>query len=195
MPARASFARSLGWALQPLRPGAQAFASRRRSFEAVPASIVVTSPAFSHAGPIPLRYTREGEGLSPPLRWSNLPEGTASLVLLVEDADAPTLRPLVHAILCNIPPVPDALAEGAIPHGRKGAAPDAFEPGRNSVGRRGWLPISPPLGHGPHRYGFEFFALDRMMEIRWPPGRGYLLRSIRPYLLAHGCLVGICQRK
>lgn len=195
MPATAALARSIGWALQPIRPGAQRFAIRRRAFNETPATIEVTSPAFSCGGQIPSRYTTDGDNLSPPLAWSNLPAGTASLVLLVEDADAPALRPLVHAIVADIPPERGELAEGAIPPSARSADTSGLVFGRNSLGRQGWLSISPPPGHGPHRYAFELFALDRMMRFDWPPGREHLLRAISPPALARGCLVGIYQRK
>ena len=195
MPATATLARSIGWALQPIRPGVQRFAIRRRAFNETPATIEVTSPAFSCGGQIPPRYTSDGDNLSPPLAWRNLPAGTAALVLLVEDADAPALRPLVHAIVANIPPHMGGLTEGGIAPSARGTDTGGLVFGRNSLGRQGWLPITPPPGHGPHRYAFELFALDRMMRFGWPPGREHLLRAIRPHVLARGCLVGIYQRK
>ncbi len=195
MQATANLARTVGWALQPIRPGRQAFATRRRAFAAVPEAINVSSPAFIEAGAIPARYTVDGESVSPPIAWEKLPVGTESLVLLVEDADAPVLRPLVHAILVNIPPGLPGLREGAIPASMHGPDAIGYAPGRNSLGRRGWMPIAPPRGHGPHRYAFQIFALDNVPQFDWPPGREHLLRVIRPHLIGRGTLVGIYQRK
>ena len=195
MQATANLARTIGWALQPIRPGRHAFATRRRAFAAVPEAITVRSPAFMEAGPIPARYTADGEGLFPPIAWEKLPAGTASLVLLVEDADAPALRPLVHAIVVNIPPELAGLREGAIPASMHGPDAIGYAPGRNSLGRRGWMPIAPPRGHGPHRYAFQILALDNVPQFDWPPGREHLLRAIRPRVIGRGGLVGIYQRK
>ena len=69
MQATTNLARTVGWALQPIRPGPQAFATRQRVFAAVPEAIKVSSPAFIEAGAIPARYTVDGEGLSPPIAW------------------------------------------------------------------------------------------------------------------------------
>ncbi len=79
------------------------------------ASITLGSLAFADHAPLPTRYTADGEGLSPPLQWTGVPAGTASLVLLVEDADSPTPNPLVHAIVVGLPPEDGALAEAAMP--------------------------------------------------------------------------------
>ncbi len=196
MPATMSeVARSIGWALQPIRPGTQSLATRRRALADVPNTIEVSSPAFSDGGAIPAKYTIDGDNVSPPLAWGNLPQGTESVALLAEDADAPSLRPLVHAIIVHIPPGLTALDAGAIPPSMRGEDASGFFAGRNGIGRRGWLPIAPPAGHGPHRYAFQIFALDSFTRFEWPPGRRFLLRTIRPHLLAHGSLIGIYQRK
>jgi Raf kinase inhibitor-like YbhB/YbcL family protein len=188
-------AHTLGRMLRPFRPGPGAFASRRPSFAARPATITPESPVFEDNGPIPARYTAYGEGVSPPLAWRDLPSGTESLVLLVEDADAPSLRPLVHAILVGIPPSLSGLGEGAIPALQRGPAPDGWRAGRNSVGRCGWLPIMPPPGHGPHRYGFQLFALSGKPDFEWPPGREFTLKTIAPHVIGRGELIGLYRRK
>lgn len=189
------FAHMVGRMLRPFRPGPRAFASRRPDFAARPASIVLDSPVFEDNGPIPDRYTAYGEGLSPPLAWRDLPPATASLVLLVEDADAPFPWPLVHAILVGIPPSLSRLAEGAIPPVQRGPAADGWLAGRNSVGRSGWLQIMPPPGHGPHRYGFQLFALDAAPAFAWPPGREFMLKTIAPHVIGRGELIGLYRRK
>ncbi len=189
------FAHRIGRLLRPFRPGPRAFASRRPQFGARPATITLDSPAFEDNGPIPDRFTASGEGLSPPLAWRDLPQATASLALLVEDADAPSLRPLVHAILVGIPPSVTGLAEGAIPAAQRGPAAEGWIAGRNSAGRRGWLPIMPPPGHGPHRYGFQLFALATNPKFDWPPGREFMLRTIAPHLIGRGELIGLYRRR
>jgi Raf kinase inhibitor-like YbhB/YbcL family protein len=194
MQATANLARTVGWALQPIRPGRQAFATRRRAFAAVPEAIKVSSPAFIEAGPIPARYTVDGESLFPPIAWEKLPAGTESLALLVEDADAPVLRPLVHAIVVNIPPGLAGLREGAIPASMRGPDAIGYAPGRNSLGRRGWMPVAPPRGHGPHRYAFQLFALDKVLPLADHPGRNALLAAMRGHILARGVMVAVYSR-
>ncbi len=186
--------RAIGRRLRPLRAGMAALASAQRWVAAVPATIRVTSLAFGEGEPMPARYTADGVGLSPPLACADLPAGTRSLVLLVEDADAPFPVPAVHAIAYDISPEPATLGEGALPVRLKGRAPEGFAMGRNWLARPGWTPPAPPPGHGPHRYAFQVFALAAAPVFEWPPGRGYLLRRIRPHVIGRGMLTGIYER-
>ncbi len=183
-----SFASMVGRAIRPLRPGITAVASARWGKP----TLGLTSAAFEDDGLIPLRFTADGAGLSLPLQWAELPAGTASLALLVEDADAPFPRPLVHLLLHAIPPTLHGLAEGAVPHAM--AQSRMFSAGRNSLGRRGWLPPSPIPGHGPHRYVFQLLALSVPFAPRRVPGRGLLSVTARRNLLGHGLLVGTYER-
>ncbi|WP_369334229.1 YbhB/YbcL family Raf kinase inhibitor-like protein, partial [Stenotrophomonas maltophilia] len=85
-------------------------------------------------------------------------EGTARLVLIVEDPDAPTPQPVVHAIVWGLPLDGD-LKEGDIAPD-DGSGPDGEDVGRNSRFVEGWLPPDPPNGHGEHNYAFQLFALS-----------------------------------
>ncbi len=123
----------------------------------------------------PLRTTRRcrgaiplmAKGVSPPLQWTGLPAGAASLLLIVEDADSPTPNPLVHAIVVNLAADSGALAEAAIPsQGNEGAG---LHVGRNSTLQAAWLPPDPPPGHGVHRYAFQLFALGSVPELSDTP--------------------------
>lgn len=157
--------------------------------------IRLTSPAFVDGGRIPERYTADGEGVSPPLAWGPLPEGTAALALLVEDADAPAPNPFVHALVWDIDPADHGLDEGAIGaigDGRAGGA--APETGRNSYQRRDWLPPDPPPGHGEHGYVFQLFALSSAPDLGDSPGRSKLLDALRDRLLGAGVLTGTYSR-
>ena len=90
---------ALGRALNAVSPGPEKLAINDPAIagrEMQP--LKVTSPAFADNGPIPKRYTADGEKLSPPLRWSGVPDTAASLMLFIEDADSPTPQPLVRAI-------------------------------------------------------------------------------------------------
>jgi phosphatidylethanolamine-binding protein (PEBP) family uncharacterized protein len=103
---------ALGHALRHQRAGLDKLAFNQSGLRSGMAAIEITSAAFADHAPIPARYTADGEGLSPPLQWHGMPAGAASLVLIVEDADAPTPRPLVHAIAVDLPASGRALAEG-----------------------------------------------------------------------------------
>jgi phosphatidylethanolamine-binding protein (PEBP) family uncharacterized protein len=106
---------ALGHALYDQRAGLDKTAFERVPLRAGKGAITVSSLAFRDHAPIPVRYTADGEGCSPPLQWSGVPAGAQSLVLIVEDADAPTPAPLVHAIAVDLPAdEAGALAEAAL---------------------------------------------------------------------------------
>jgi Raf kinase inhibitor-like YbhB/YbcL family protein len=189
-----SVMRSVGEALRPVRPGVAMLSSSKFS-GFLSYALTVGSPAFADGQPMPVRFTQDGESLSPPLRWEGLPAQTQSTVLLVEDADIPLLRPLVHLIVHSIPPDKTEFAEGEIPLRMTGTASGGWACGRNALGRPGWTAPSPPPGHGPHRYAFQVFALDARPHFAYPPGRAMLLRTIRPHLIAQGRLIGTYERR
>jgi Raf kinase inhibitor-like YbhB/YbcL family protein len=114
---------------------------------APPASFALASPALGAT--IPRRYTCDGAGLSPPLRWSGAPRA-AELVLVVQDPDAPG-GTFVHWTAFAIV----ARALGSIPAGAR------LRSGENSAGQDGWTPPCPPKGDTPHRYEFSLYALRR----------------------------------
>ena len=153
----------------------------------------LSSPAFADGQRLPIRFTADGEGISPPLSWGPLPPGTAALALLVEDPDAPTPHPLVHALVCNIPSDLAGLPEGAIVPDGDGAA-DGRDVGRNSYLAEGWLPPDPPKGHGVHDYVFQLFALSQVPVLKASPGRSEFLDAIHGRVLAAGLLIGTYSR-
>jgi len=155
--------------------------------------IELRSPAFADGARLPERFTADGQGVSPPLIWSGVPDGAASLALIVEDPDAPATSPFVHAIVWNLPPHENALAEGAIAHDGPGEA-DGRDVGRNSYFVEGWLPPDPPTGHGPHDYVFQLFALSETPDIGDNPGRSDLVGALSGNVLAAGMLVGTYSR-
>lgn len=152
----------------------------------------LASPAFAHGARLPVRFTADGYGVSPPLIWTEVPEGTVSLALIVEDPDAPADKPLVHAIVWDIPADERRLPEGAIkPDGAGGAAGDV---GTNSFLREGWLPPDPPTGHGEHDYVFQLFALSERIELGDGPGRGAFMKAIAGRVLGAAVLIGTYSR-
>lgn len=92
---------AVGHALRDSRAGLDKIVFNTLGMRAGMGAIAVTSLAFVDHAPIPLNYTDDGEGLSPPLQWAQVPDGATSIALIVEDADAPTPQPLVHAIVVN----------------------------------------------------------------------------------------------
>lgn len=185
----------LGHVLRDVRAGLDQIAVNQSALRPGMAQIQLTSLAFVDHAEIPARYTADGAGISPPLSWSGVPSNAASLVLIVEDADAPTPHPLVHAIAVDLQPVDRSLAEGAINDGDDNARDaDAVHEGRNSFLMAGWLPPDPPPGHGVHRYAFQLFALGPGERFEGKPGRDELLAAVRQRGLASGCLVGTYER-
>ena len=106
----------------------------------------LTSSSFGEGEPIPSEHTCDGADTSPPLSWTDVPDGTQSLALIVDDPDA---RGFVHWVLANIPAGTRELPEGE---------GDAIgTPGPNDFGRSGWGGPCPPSGE--HRYVFSLYAL------------------------------------
>lgn len=140
------------------------------------------SPAFSYGERIPVRYTCDGEDLSPPLVWDAPPPGTQALVLIADDPDAPR-GTWVHWVLYDIPPTATQLAEGA----------SLGQPGRNSWGRTGFVGPCPPPGK-PHRYFFRLYALDTLLNL--PPGadKAQVERAMQGHILAQGEWMGTYGR-
>jgi hypothetical protein len=155
------------------------------------ALIEVTSPAFAPNSELPQRYTADGAGISPPLRWHPIPAGAATLALIVEDADSPTPEPLVHGIVVDIDPRELGLVEGIF-SGPPATSPERL--GLNSYLLHGWLPPDPPPGHGVHRYAFQVFALTAGEPLSKSPGRRELSAAIRDRAIAKGCLIGTYRR-
>ncbi len=189
----ASLMHSLGQALRPYRPGVAMLTSSKFS-GFLGYALTVGSDAFTDGQPMPVRFTQDGASLCPPLRWEGLPARTHSVVLLVEDADIPLPRPMVHLIVHSISPEKTEFGEGEIPLRLMGPAHDGSSCGRNALGRPGWTAPAPPPGHGPHRYAFQVFALDARPRFAYPPCRAMLLQTIRPSLIAQGRLIGTYER-
>lgn len=182
----------IGHALHDVRAGLDAIVFNTLGLRQGMAAVEVTSLAFSDHAPMPPPYTADGEGRSPPLQWSGLPDGTASVVLLVEDADSPTPHPLVHAIVVGLPSGAGALAEAALPsEDHEGSG---LHVGRNSYLQAAWLPPDPPPGHGVHRYAFQVFALDAVPAFSEAPGRDEVVDALRAHAIASGLLIGTCER-
>jgi Raf kinase inhibitor-like YbhB/YbcL family protein len=182
----------LGRSLQRQRAGIEKTALQRLLRQREVPHIELRSVAFEHLMPLPTRFTADGDGDSPPLMWFGIPANAESVVLIVEDADSPTPRPMVHAIAVNLAPVSGSLAEGALSRG--GDSADEVDTGLNSFLRHGWLPPDPPPGHGEHRYVFQLFALTPGPAFSRLPGRQALFDAIADRAVAAGYLIGTYER-
>jgi Raf kinase inhibitor-like YbhB/YbcL family protein len=147
------------------------------------AVFALESSAFEHAQPIPNRYTCDGDDVSPPLGWANVPEEAQSLALLVDDPDAPR-GVFTHWVAWGLDPGTGGLGEGE-------AAPGE---GRNDFGTAGYRGPCPPPGHGPHRYVFRLYALDRDLELDPGAGKPELEQAIEGHVLTTAELVGTYER-
>ncbi len=183
----------IGRALMHQRAGLEQIVFHRLAARRAVAKIELSSWVFPNNGSLPITYTADGAGVSPPLEWHGAPADAASLALIVEDADAPTPHPLVHAIVVNLQGVDGFLAEGAL------NSPDhrgyGLEQGRNSFFQQSWLPPDPPPGHGPHRYAFQLFALRDGVAFSEVPGRHEFLEAVLDRADAAACLIGIYERE
>lgn len=152
--------------------------------------MILESSAFNHNGPIPLRYTCQGEDVSPPLRWSGVPHGCQSLVLIVDDPDAPDpaapQRTWVHWVLYNIPPSTTGLPEAVrdLPAGAMG--------GLNDDNQRGYGGPCPPIG--THRYFHKLYALDTLLHFEAPPTKAQLEKAMQSHILAKAELIGLYKK-
>jgi Raf kinase inhibitor-like YbhB/YbcL family protein len=185
--------REIGEAIKGARPGLGALTFNDDGLEDVDVEILITSPAFAAGGAIPIKYTADGEGISPPLEWSGVPEGISTLLLLIEDADSPTPEPFVHAIVYNLPGGGKGLDEGALPSEKHQAR--GVSMGRNTLLKTQYLPPDPPPGHGIHRYAFQIYALATRPAFAAPPGRAEVREALREYAVAKGILLGTFERR
>jgi Raf kinase inhibitor-like YbhB/YbcL family protein len=145
----------------------------------------LSSSAFESGGDIPMKYTCDGNDVSPPLEWNGAPDGTQSFVLICDDPDAPR-GTWSHWVIYNIPPNVSQLPEGA-------KAPGAAE-GRNDFGNTGYGGPCPPRGPA-HRYYFRLYALDTTLDL--PPGatRQQALDRIQNHIVAQAELMGRYARR
>lgn len=149
----------------------------------------IESPAFREGEMIPKRFTCDGEDISPPLSWKEVPNGTRSLAIICDDPDAST-GTWDHWILFNIDPSKGGLPEAVSKERR---LPGGEIHGKNSWGRSYYGGPCPPPGK-PHRYIFKLFALDTRLSISPGSNKSELLESMKKHILDKARLVGIYGR-
>jgi Raf kinase inhibitor-like YbhB/YbcL family protein len=165
----------------------QRFRETDKEKKAAPRSKMrLTSAAFADGATVPVRYTADGENVSPPLTWQRGPDGTSSFALICEDPDAPSGL-FVHWLVWNIDASQLELAEGF-----RDAAGGPLQ-GENGFGSIGWGGPSPPRGK-PHRYVFRLYALDTKLSLGRGASRADLERALEGHVLDETMLIGTYGR-
>lgn len=144
----------------------------------------LSSSAFADQETIPAKYTCEGENINPPLQISEVPEGTQSLVLIVDDPDAPA-GTWDHWIVWNIAPNTTEIAENSVP--------ERAEQGTTSFGQPGYGGPCPPPGPA-HRYIFKLYALDATLDLTTGADKSDIEQAMADHILAQTQLIGLYQR-
>ena len=154
-------------------------------------SFSITSSAFDAEQEIPAQYTCDNKDISPPLQWTGVPQGTQSLVLIVDDPDAPDpaapKMTWVHWVLYNLPSESNGLSEAV----QDNELLSRTLQGVNSWDRTGYGGPCPPIGR--HRYFFKLYALDNILPDLDFPDKDKLLKNIQGHVLAETELMGTYQ--
>lgn len=153
----------------------------------------LTSTAFSHGGEIPTRHTCQDEDTSPPLAWRDVPPGTQSLALIVDDPDAPDPQEpqmtYVHWVVYNLPGDARELAAGV----SGSAMPSGAREGTNDWNRPGWGGPCPPIGR--HRYFHKLYALDTVLPDLGAATKPELEQAMEDHVLDRAELMGTYEEK
>lgn len=153
-------------------------------------SLTLRSEAFDHGEGIPSTYTCEAENLSPPLRWEGVPQEARSLVLIVDDPDAPDpdapRMTWVHWVVYDLPPGAGELAAG-------GPLPSGARQGLNDWGRAAYGGPCPPIGR--HRYLHKLYALDCTLGDLGPVGKAEIEQAMDGHVLDLATLIGTYQKQ
>jgi Raf kinase inhibitor-like YbhB/YbcL family protein len=155
-------------------------------------SVRVVSSAFEHEQGIPAKHTCEGDDVSPPLSWSEIPAEAKSLALIVDDPDAPDPAApemvWVHWVLYDIPPSATELQEGVTVE----QLPAGARQGTNDWKRTGYGGPCPPIGR--HRYFHKLYALDTEVGDLGEPTKAELEDAMKGHVIAWGELVGTYEK-
>lgn len=148
----------------------------------------LSSRAFSEGGAIPSQYSCEGSDISPHLQWEGVPDNTRSLVLIVDDPDAPDPKApkmtWVHWVLYNLPPETRELPEAIVP----ADLPAGTGEGVNDWKRTGYGGPCPPIGR--HRYFHKLYALDTLLDGLNRPTKVEVERAMKGHVIAQAVLMG-----
>lgn len=155
-------------------------------------TFTLSSPSFIYNGQIPARHTCDDHDLSPELNWTNIPDGTRSLVLIVDDPDAPDpaapKMTWVHWVLYNLPPTISGLPENVM----ENDLPAGTLQGLNNWNQVGYGGPCPPIG--THRYFHKLYALDIVLPDLKQPTKTVLEEAMRGHVVGQTELVGLYIR-
>lgn len=155
-------------------------------------SLVLKSAAFTEGGVIPLKFTCEGDDIAPPLEWQGVPENTQSLVLIVDDPDAPDPEAprmtWVHWVVYNLPADVRGLPEGATAD----ILPVGTQQGVNDWHNQAYGGPCPPIGR--HRYFHKLYALDIVLEDMQAPTKAQVEAAMQGHIIAQAELVGTYKK-
>ncbi len=155
-------------------------------------AFVLSSSSFTHEGEIPAQHTCEGRDVSPALSWSDLPDGTKRLALIVDDPDAPDPQApktiWSHWVLYNLPAVAGSLDEGV----SSDALPEGAGEGKNDWGETGYRGPCPPIGR--HRYFHKLYALDTVLPDLGSPTKQELEEAMEGHILARAEIMGTYEK-
>ena len=149
----------------------------------------LTSSAFENGSFIPRKYTGDGSDVSPPLRWSDPPEGAKSFALICDDPDAP-MGTWVHWVIYGIRAAARELPEG-VP--TRPELADGAKQGKSDFGKIGYGGPAPPRGK-EHRYFFKLYALDAELSLASGATKKQLLDAMKGHVLAEADLMGLYKR-
>ncbi|WP_068466432.1 YbhB/YbcL family Raf kinase inhibitor-like protein [Candidatus Protochlamydia phocaeensis] len=150
---------------------------------------MIIESVFEYQQPIPSKYTCSGENISPPLKFLQIPQHAQSLVLIVDDPDAPH-GVFDHWIIWNISPHVTQLSEGA-PE-LKRLSPHPIE-AKNGFGKKGYGGPCPPPGK-PHRYFFKLYALDVPLALSEASSKKDVEQAMKGHVIEQAELMGTYQR-
>ena len=148
------------------------------------AKMKITSSAFQEGGDIPSKFSRDGQDINPALRIEGTPSNAKSLLLIMDDPDAP-VGLFTHWLVWNIDPKTTEIAEKSVP---KGAVQ-----GTNDYPTLGYGGPQPPSG--THRYYFKTFALDQRLDLKAGAKRADVDAAMRGHVIAQGELMGRYSRQ
>jgi hypothetical protein len=155
-------------------------------------SMSINSPAFNNNQAIPDQFTCAGSDISPALHWTNIPPAAKSLVLIVDDPDAPDpaapKMTWVHWVLYNLPPECEGLGEAILP----GALPEGTMQGLNDWKRTGYGGPCPPIGR--HRYFFKLYALDTVLTDLKKATKAQVETAMQGHVIESAQLVGTFEK-
>ena len=152
-------------------------------------ALSLSSPVFQEGENIPVKYSCDGQDMSPPLMWGDPPPGTQAFALIMDDPDAPG-GVFTHWVIFNLPVYSRELAE-AVPRGNQ--LENKALQGMTGFGRVGYGGPCPPTGPA-HHYLFSLYALDRPLDLNAGSSKKQVLDAMQGHILAQGQLTGIYQR-